>query len=142
MNKYLTPNVIIAIYVITILCVCVSVFLFFKYYLFKDKFTQSTPVQKTLKYFGSPNCPYSDNKSIAYNTIKQFMTFYPDVQVNFYTMPDNENVFKENNIEYVPTILNTQNQPIELRLPADTKTDGKSIDELTKILMDNIYASL
>lgn len=134
----LSPEIIIAGLVIIILLVGLSVYLYKKKH---DGFAQQS-VQKTLKYFGSPNCPYSDNKSIAYNTIKQFMTFYPDVKVDFYTMPDNENVFKENNIEYVPTILNTQNQPIELRLPADTKTDGKSIDELTKILMDNIYASL
>jgi hypothetical protein len=49
---------------------------------------------------------------------------------------------KQLNILYVPTILNTNNNKIELALDKDVDTDNLSNEELKNMLLENIYNNL
>lgn len=94
---------------------------------------------KTIKYFGGDYCPYSNTNSIAYNVMKEFEVRYPDVLVEYYWSGKDNAAMEKYNILYVPTILNSKDQPIELKLPKDTVTEGKTNDELRGLLLENIY---
>jgi len=97
---------------------------------------------KTIKYFGGDYCPYSNTNSIAYNVMKEFEVKYPNILVEYYWSGKDTAAMEKYNILYVPTILNSKDQPIELKLPKDTIIEGKTDDELRGLLLDNIFMSI
>ena len=109
-----------------------------------EGFVETSPASptKTLKYFGGGYCPYSNTNSNAYNVIKDFADLKQDVTVEYYWTETNQPEMEQYQIMYVPTILGTNNQPIELRLPDDYEKTGKSDTELKDALMNYIYNSL
>jgi hypothetical protein len=97
---------------------------------------------KIIKFFGSDHCPYSNKNSPAYKVIQEFEEKNPDIVVEYYWVGSDDNLMKDHNIEYVPAIFNSKYEEIELGLPEGVKPDGKSVDELKKILFDNIKSKL
>ena len=106
------------------------------------KNTEKLDNTKSIKYFGGDYCPYSNTNSIAYNVMKEFEIKYPNVLVEYYWSGKDSAMMEKYNIMYVPTILNSKDQPIELKLPKDTVTEGKTDEELRGMLLDNIYRSI
>jgi hypothetical protein len=99
--------------------------------------------KKIIQYFGGDYCPFSNVNSNAYKIIKDFETEYGDrVTFNYYWAGTDNDIMKELDIKYVPTILNGNNESIELKLPEDVNTTNLSNDELKTILLENIYNNL
>ncbi len=104
--------------------------------------TQSSQT-KELKYFGGDYCPFSNTTSNAYRVIKEFEDKYTNrANVKYYWIGKDDEEMKGYNIQYVPTILNGENTPIEIELPKDTDTNNLSNEELKDILFENIYNKL
>ncbi len=130
------------------LLVLVLIYIAFKYF-FKnnEKFTTSsnsitTSSTNVIKFFGADYCPYSNKNSPAYKVMKDFEESYPDVQVFYYWMGKDDDKMTELNIEYVPTILNGNNKPVEFKLPEGVSRDGKTGEELKIILLEAIHNQL
>jgi hypothetical protein len=99
--------------------------------------------KKVINYFGGDYCPFSNNNSNAYKIMTDFETEYGDsVTVNYYWAGKDNELMKALNVKYVPTILNGNNEIIELKLPEDVDTAGLSNDELRTMLLENIYNKL
>ncbi len=127
------------------LLVLVLLYIAFKYF-FKsnEKFTTSsnsitTSSTNVIKFFGADYCPYSNKNSPAYKVMKDFEESYPDVQVFYYWMGQDDDKMTDLNIEYVPTILNGKNKPVELKLPEGVSREGKTGEELKIILLEAIH---
>ena len=98
---------------------------------------------KVLSYFGAEYCPFSNTNSNAYKIIKDFENEYGDrVTFKYYWSEIDSDLMKQLNILYVPTILNTSNNKIELGLDKDVDTTNLSNEELKKMLLENIYNNL
>jgi hypothetical protein len=98
---------------------------------------------KTIKYFGGEYCPFSNINSNAYNIMKDFENEYGDkVTMSYYWSGKDNETMQDLDIKYVPTILNGNNEPIELKLPDNVDTTGLSNDELRTMLLENIYNNL
>ena len=67
---------------------------------------------------------------------------YNDVKVIIYWSDENEKEFTKNNVEFVPTILNNNNENVFIGLPEGTKTENHSDDVLEEMLLENIYNQL
>jgi hypothetical protein len=99
--------------------------------------------KKIIQYFGGDYCPFSNVNSNAYKIMKDFENEYGDkVTVNYYWSGKDNEIMKELKIEYVPTILNGNNDVIELKLPEDVDTTNLSNEELKSMLLENIYNKL
>jgi hypothetical protein len=98
---------------------------------------------KVLSYFGAEYCPFSNTDSNAYKIIKDFENEYGDrVTIKYYWSETDADLMKELNIIYVPTILNSNNNKIELALDKDVDTKKLSNEELKSLLLENIYNNL
>ena len=98
---------------------------------------------KVLSYFGAEYCPFSNTDSNAYKIIKDFENEYGDrVTIKYYWSETDADLMKELNIIYVPTILNSNNNKIELALDKDVDTKKLSNEELKSLLLENIYDNL
>ena len=98
---------------------------------------------KVLNYFGADYCPFSNTDSNAYKIIKDFENEYGDrVNIKYYWTGVDTAMMKELNITYVPTILNGNNDKIELGLDKDVDTKNLSNEELKSMLLENIYNHL
>ena len=130
------------------LLVLVLIYIAFKYFFkSKEKFTTSTnskSIKSTnvVKFFGADYCPYSNEDSASYKVMKDFEEAYPDVQMFYYWMGKDDDKMQDFNIEYVPTILNGDNKPIELKLPEGVSREGKTGEELKVILLEAIHNQL
>ena len=99
--------------------------------------------QKIIQYFGGDYCPFSNVNSNAYKIIKDFENEYGDrVTVNYYWAGKDNEIMQELDVKYVPTILNGNNEKIELKLPEDVDPSGLSNEELKTILLETIYNNL
>lgn len=99
--------------------------------------------KKVINYFGGDYCPFSNTNSNAYKIMTDFETEYGDrVIVNYYWAGKDNELMKALNVKYVPTILNGDNEIIELKLPEDVDTAGLSNDELRTMLLETIYNKL
>jgi hypothetical protein len=104
-----------------------------------EEFTEG----KVINYYGGHYCPHSNKDSPMYNLMtKKLMEKYPDVNINIYWSDKNIDKFKNNNIEYVPTILNNNKEKIVVRLPEGINTEEYTDEQLENILMENIYNQL
>jgi hypothetical protein len=99
--------------------------------------------QKVIQYFGGDYCPFSNVNSNAYKIMKDFESEYGDrVKVNYYWAGKDNEIMKELDVKYVPTILNNDNESIELKLPEGFDTTGLSNNDLRSILLETIYNNL
>ncbi len=101
-------------------------------------------VKKTIKYFGANYCPYSNTESMSYKVMKDLEDKYKtDIEITYYwTDADGAEEGKKNNVQYVPTILNSKNEEIQLALPEGTNTKDMSNDQLKELLLTTVYKSL
>jgi hypothetical protein len=103
--------------------------------------------KKSIKYFGAHYCPHSNKNSRTYNLINSlFKNKYPEVDVEIYWSEDineeNKHEFINGKAKYVPTVTNSKYAHINLSLHSDYKTGGKTDDELSDAVLDNIYNQL
>jgi thioredoxin-related protein len=99
--------------------------------------------KKMIQYFGGDYCPFSNNTSNAYKVVKDFEEVYgEEVSVKYYWVGQNDDIMKELNVQYVPTILNGNNDVIELSLPENIDTKDLSNEELKDMLLETIYNKL
>lgn len=137
------------------LIVLIIIYLVYKYIILADKKEKlEDNNQKTIKnnfdnglkvlnYFGADYCPFSNIDSNAYKIIKDFENDYGDrVSIKYYWTGTDAAMMKELNITYVPTILNGNNEKIELALDKDVDTTNLSNEELKSLLLENIYNNL
>ena len=74
--------------------------------------------KKVLKYFGAHYCPYSNEKSEAYNLIvNQFRRQYPNLNLEVYWIdtPQGQPEARRAQVEYVPTLTdkNYRHMPVQ-----------------------------
>ena len=146
MQKELIILIIIAVFAI--------MYFGYKYFIAKDKFKnlkiksnenqdKFENKEKIIQYFGGDYCPFSNTDSNAYKVIKDFEDAYGNkVTVKYYWVGKDDSVMRELNIEYVPTILNGNNEKIELSLPEDVDTNNLSNNQLKDLLLETIYNKL
>ncbi len=127
----------------------ITLFILFFVYKYFTKTTKTVKTEKmddtpkVIQYFGGDYCPFSNTDSNAYKVIKEFEDTYGNrVSVKYYWVGKDDNIMKELDVKYVPTILNGDNKQIELELPKDTDTKNLSSNELKDILFENIYNKL
>ncbi len=144
--------------ILIVLVILIILFLVYKYIIKKDYFknlkkdedrTEPKAIKnnfenkKIIQYFGGDYCPFSNVNSNAYKIIKDFENEYGDrVTVSYYWAGKDNEIMQTLNVKYVPTILNGDNENIELKLPEDVDTTGLSNDELRTMLLENIYNNL
>jgi hypothetical protein len=98
---------------------------------------------KVLQYFGGDYCPFSNSDSNAYKVIKDFEDEYGNkVYVKYYWVGKDDAYMKQLNVEYVPAILNGNNESIELALPENTETKDMSTNDIKTLLLETIYNKL
>ena len=108
-----------------------------------EKFEKTDNTPKVLQYFGGEYCPFSNTDSNAYKVIKEFEDEYENkLSVKYYWVGKDDDLMKQMNIKYVPTILNNDNKQIELELPTNTDTTDLSTNELKQLLFETIYNKL
>jgi hypothetical protein len=107
----------------------------------KDTFENKA---KQIKYFGAHYCPYSNKESMPYKVMQDLEEKYKEnVEIQYYWIDDDGGeAGKEYNIEYVPAILNSQNEEVVLGLPEGTSPENKTNDELKELLLTNVYNKL
>jgi hypothetical protein len=99
--------------------------------------------KKMIQYFGGDYCPFSNTTSNAYKVVKDFEEAYGnEVSCKYYWVGQDDDVMKELDVQYVPTILNGNNDVIELSLPENIDTANLQNDELKTILLETIYNKL
>lgn len=133
------------------LVVLIIIYLAYRYLIVRGKKEklEDKPIKNTfsnnkvLSYFGAEYCPFSNTDSNAYKIIKDFENEYGDrVTIKYYWSETDADLMKELNIVYVPTILNSNNNKIELALDKDVDTKKLSNEELKSLLLENIYNNL
>jgi predicted SpoU family rRNA methylase len=131
----------------------IFIYLLYRYFITKDLFNNIKEKEddnkmivnnnKIIQYFGGDYCPFSNTTSNAYKVIKDFEEMYGgEVTIKYYWVGKDDDIMKELDVQYVPTILNGNNVPIELQLPENTDIKGLSNDELKDILLETIYNKL
>ena len=139
--------------IIFIIITAIISYLIYKYIYAKDTLKnvkEGSPIknnfqnnQKVLQYFGGDYCPFSNTSSNAYKVIKDFEDEYSNkVTIKYYWVGKDDDYMRELKIDYVPAILNGNNDKIDLSLPEDTDSSKLSNDELKEILLENIYNKL
>ncbi len=99
--------------------------------------------KKVIQYFGGDYCPFSNVNSNAYKIMKDFENEYGDrVTVTYYWAGKDNEIMQALDVKYVPTILNGDNESIELKLSGDVDTTSLSNGELRTMLLENIYNNL
>jgi hypothetical protein len=99
--------------------------------------------EKIIQYFGGDYCPFSNTTSNAYKVVKDFEEVYgTEVTVKYYWVGQDDIIMKDLDIQYVPTILNGNNDIIELNLPETIDTKNLSNQELKDLLLETIYNKL
>lgn len=98
---------------------------------------------KVLNYYGGKFCPHSNVNSIMYNIVfNKLKEKYPEVNVNLFWGDERKEKFSENNVQFVPTLLNNENERINTKLGEDINVDDYSNEELEVMFLENIYNQL
>ncbi len=128
------PKTIALIVGVLIIVVLVIVFVVKK----KEPFDE---VKKTIKYFGANYCPYSNTDSMSYKVMKDLEDKYKtNIEIKYYlTDADGADEGKKNNVQYVPTILNSKDEEIQLALPEGTDTKDMTNEQLKELLLATVY---
>ncbi len=137
---------------IIIIVTIIFIYLLYRYFITKDLFNNTKEKDddnkmivnnKVIQYFGGDYCPFSNTTSNAYKVMKDFEEVYGEaVSVKYYWVGKDDDIMKELDVQYVPTILNGNNDIIELNLPENTNTKDLSNDELKQLLLETIYNKL
>jgi hypothetical protein len=98
---------------------------------------------KVINYFGGKNCPHSNVNSMMYKIVfDKLKNKYQDVNINLFWNDEKQEKFKENNIEFVPTLVSRSNKKINVKLTPDLNADDYNDEELENIFLKNIYDQL
>jgi hypothetical protein len=109
----------------------------------KNKLESINNKEKILQYFGGDYCPFSNTDSNAYKVIKDLEDTYGDkVICKYYWVGKDDEYMKKLNVVYVPTILNGNNEQIEIALPDNIDKNNLSNEELRILLLETIYSKL
>ncbi len=121
--------------VVVIVVVLVIVFLKNK----KEPFTEVN--KKVIKYFGANYCPYSNTQSMSYKVMKDLEDKYKtDVEILYYwTDGEGAEEGKKYDVKYVPTILNSKDEELQLALPEGTDTKDMTNEQLKELLLTTVY---
>ena len=99
--------------------------------------------KKILRYFGADYCPHSNIDSNAYHVIKDFEDKYGNEVEIIYTWSEkNPDEMAKYNVMYVPTIMNGNNQEIQIKLPENINKETLTPEKLKNILLNTIYTKL
>ena len=101
--------------------------------------------KKIIQYYGGHHCPHSNKDSNMYKLITEnFSKKYNNVEVKVYwgSEPTHEKLFQQNNVQYVPTILNSKNEVVNVGLDKNVDKINKSPEELEHLLFEGIYNQL
>jgi len=101
--------------------------------------------KKIIQYYGGHHCPHSNKDSNMYKLITEnFSKKYNNVEVKVYwgSEPTHEKLFQQNNVQYVPTILNSKNEVVNVGLDENVDKINKSPEELEHLLFEGIYNQL
>jgi len=101
--------------------------------------------KKIIQYYGGHHCPHSNKESNMYKLITEHLNNrYNDVDVKIYwgSEPEGQKLFEQNKIEYVPTILNSRNEVVNIGLDDSVDKTNKTDDQLETLLFENIYKQL
>jgi hypothetical protein len=108
-----------------------------------ETFSQNS--NKVLHYYGGHGCPHSNKQSNMYKLLhEKFNDTHKNVQIIDYwgsEEKDREH-FTKNNIRFVPTLLNSNGVVVKLKLPEGTNSDGKSEDEIEKMIFNHLVDQL
>ncbi len=108
----------------------------------EEKKTENFQTKLSIKFFGADYCPYSNKSSAAYKAISDFDEKNSDVLVEYFWVGKDDDLMNKLQIETVPTIYNNRDEDIELSLPKGISHEGKTVDELKKLLFENIRNQL
>jgi hypothetical protein len=135
MKKKIIGGIIIALVVIVIIVVVVVIKT-------TEKFSGGN--KKTIKYFGANYCPYSNTTSMSYKVMKDLEDKYKtDIEIKYYwTDAEGAEEGKKHNVQYVPTILNSKDEEIQLALPEGTDTTNMTNDELKELLLTTVHNTI
>lgn len=88
---------------------------------------------KVLKYFGAHYCPYSNEKSEAYNLIvNQFRRQYPNLNLEVYWIdtPQGQPEARRAQVEYVPTLTDKNYRHIPVQTSNTQQGQRKIFQEM------------
>ena len=89
--------------------------------------------KKVLKYFGAHYCPYSNEKSEAYNLIvNQFRRQYPNLNLEVYWIdtPQGQPEARRAQVEYVPTLTDKNYRHIPVQTSNTQQGQRKIFQEM------------
>ncbi len=100
--------------------------------------------KKVIKYFGANYCPYSNKSSMSYKVMNDLKDKYnDDIEIIYYwTDAEGEEEGRKYNVQFVPTILNTNDEEIQLSLPEGTDTTNMNNEELKELLLNTVFAKV
>lgn len=97
---------------------------------------------KVLNYFGGKRCPHSNLNSMMYKIVFEKMkNKYPDVSINLFWSDEKQEKFKENNVQFVPTLTSGSNTKINAKME-NINIDDYNDKELEELFLKNIYDQL
>jgi hypothetical protein len=97
---------------------------------------------KVLNYFGGKGCPHSNMNSMMYQMVfNKLKNKYSDVNINLLWSDEKQDLFKEKNIQFVPTLLTNTDNKINTKLN-DINTDNYNDQELENLFLENVYKQL
>lgn len=97
---------------------------------------------KVLNYFGGKGCPHSNMNSMMYQIVfNKLKKKYSDVNINLLWSDEKQDLFKEKNIQFVPTLLTKTDNKINTKIN-DINTDNYNDQELENVFLENIYKQL
>lgn len=100
---------------------------------------------KKMYYFGGHHCPHSNQQSDMYRFItERFASAHPNVELEILWGSDEkaQEMFQKHNVEYVPTLINKDGTKINVQVPDDVNTQGKSDQEIENIVIENVFSQL
>jgi hypothetical protein len=123
------------VFVVIIVMVLVLIFVFKK----KEPFNGVN--KKIIKYFGANYCPYSNTSSMSYKVMKDLEDKYKtNIEIKYYwTDADGAEEGKAMNVKYVPTILNSKDEELQLALPEGTDTKEMTNEQLKELLLTTVF---
>lgn len=101
--------------------------------------------KKKMYYFGGHHCPHSNTQSHMYRFLTQkLVSQHPDIDLIIFwgSDPNSQSMFEKHNVEFVPTIVNGNGVKIDAKVPEGTNIEGKSSEEIEKIVIENLVNQL
>ena len=112
----------------------------------KEKIPSSTENEvkegKVLNYFGGKGCPHSNVNSMMYKIVfDKLKNKYSDVSINLFWNDEKQEKFKENNVQFVPTLTSGSSKKINVKME-NINVDDYDDEKLEELFLKNIYDQL